>query len=401
MKISKPVKAMRVMCGLVLCLICCIVCRLDAKALTIDYDETKQEIIISGVPETNNDYFYSMYGNLKYKGELVGSFCYGMPGAPYDIPSEQAYIFTYEDIEFTMPGSGTYVITAWIETIECKTGNDLGKSQKTALEFVYNKKDPSTDWGPGLPPTMIEDWELKEINGKDKNLVANEGVGTDHPYTWTINGADVYNLPADGEKVNLQINAMDARFDAYIPGEEIVNIQMDIAHNGDFGFTAKLDYMLGAQYAGKYANLFYIVEPGKYEFVQSCQIDANGMATFHLNHASSYIVVIRDAEYTGEAIVVPTPAPTPMPTPEPTEAPVAEPEDDMNAASDSEKAQTDAGKTQQKGNGDKDGEDTETIGSVQTGGNGVWRIGGIIAITLAAAGAVAYLAIKKKKEADK
>ena len=93
MKISKPVKAMRVMCGLVLCLICCIVCRLDAKALTIDYDETKQEIIISGVPETNNDYFYSMYGNLKYKGELVESFCYGTPGAPYDIPSKQAYIF--------------------------------------------------------------------------------------------------------------------------------------------------------------------------------------------------------------------------------------------------------------------------------------------------------------------
>ena len=82
-------------------------------------------------------------------------------------------------------------------------------------------------------------------------------------------------MPGEGEKVNLQINSMDARFEGYIPGEEIVNIQIDIAHNGDFGFTAKLDYTLGTFYAGRYANLFYIVEPGKYEFVQSCLIDAN------------------------------------------------------------------------------------------------------------------------------
>jgi len=204
MKNRKLINVVRVICGMVLCLVCCMVCHLDAEALTIEYDKEKQEVILSGIPESNDDYFYSMYGNLKYKGELVESFCYGTPGAPYDIPSRQAYIFTYEDHEFIMPGSGTYVITAWIETIECKTGEDLGKSQKTALEFEYIKKDPSTDFGPGLPPTMIEDWELKEINGKDKNLVANEGVGTDHPYTWTINGADVYNLPADGEKVNLQ-----------------------------------------------------------------------------------------------------------------------------------------------------------------------------------------------------
>ena len=156
-------KISRIISAAAVCLLCCVICRLDVQALTIEYDEEKQEIIISGVPESNQDYFYNMYGNLKYKGERVESFCYGMPGAPYDIPSAQAYIFTYEDHEFIMPGSGTYVITAWIETIDCSTGEDLGRSQQT-----------------------------------------------DHPYTWTINGADVYNVPGEGEKVNLQINSITA-----------------------------------------------------------------------------------------------------------------------------------------------------------------------------------------------
>lgn len=386
-------KISRIISTAVVCLLCCVICRLDVQALTIEYDEEKQEIIISGVPESNQDYFYNMYGNLKYKGERVESFCYGMPGAPYDIPSKQAYIFTYEDHEFIMPGSGTYVITAWIETIDCSTGEDLGRSQQTALEFEYIKKDPSTDFGPGLPPTMIEDWELENLQGTKKEMVVTEGQPTDHPYTWTINGADVYNVPGEGEKVNLQINSMDARFEGYIPGEEIVNIQIDIAHNGDFGFTAKLDYTLGTFYAGRYANLFYIVEPGKYEFVQSCLIDANGVATFYLNHASSYIVVVRDEEYTGEAIVEPTPAPTPEPTPEPTPVATQAPAQDV----DSEDVNMESAK---KNDAVESAEGKiMTIGiQDENGGLGVGAIVGIIVCVIVAIGAVtAYFVMKKKK----
>ena len=398
MRNSKLTRIGKMLLSVVVCLVCCMVCHMDVDALTIDYDKNTQEIIISGVPESNNDYFYSMYGNLKYKGERVESFCYGMPGAPYDIPSAQAYIFTYEDHEFIMPGSGTYVITAWIETIDCKTGEDLGKSQKTSLEFEYIKKDPSTDWGPGLPPTMIEDWELENLHGTTKDMVVSEGEGTDYPYTWTINGADVYNVPAEGEKVNLQINSMDARFDAYIPGEEIVNIQMDIAHSGDFGFHAKLDYTLGAQYAGKYANLFYIVEPGKYDFIQSCQIDANGVATFILNHASSYIVVIRDEEYTGEPIVqatpAPTPEPTPVPTPEPTpvltQAPTGDVENTDVSVDNAKKEDVAAGSD----------EAIMTIGAQEeSDGIGAGAVIGIGVCAVVVVGvAVAYFVIRKKKE---
>lgn len=183
---------------------------------------------------------------------------------------------------------------------------------------------------------------------------------------------------------------MDARFDAYIKGEEIINIQMDIAHSGDFGFHAKLDYMLGAQYAGKYANLFYIVEPGKYDFIQSCQIDANGMATFILNHASSYIVVIRDEEYVGDPIVQATPAPTPQPTPEVTEAITKDADN------------TDVSVSNVKNKGAEEEVDGEIItAGIQKEnvaiGSGI--IGGSVAVVVVAAGvAMAYFIVRTRKE---
>lgn len=304
MKISEIVK--KILLGLVVCLSCFTVCSLEAQALTLEFDSTKKEVIVAGVPETNSTYNYSVNGYLKFGDERVESFCYGTASIGYDIPEAQAYIFTYADKEFILPGSGTYVMTAWIETRDAATWDDLGKSDWTTLEFYYQKDDESTNWGPGLPETMVEDWEIANLEGTNKNMVVSGGSES-YPYTWTINGADVYSVPAEDVNIDLQILSMDARFDGNISGDEITSIKIDIAHSGDFGFTAKLDYSLGAEHAGRYANLFYALPTGNYEFIQSCQIDENGVATFHLNHASSYYIVIRDEAYTGETIVEPAP----------------------------------------------------------------------------------------------
>lgn len=401
MKSKALLNVTRMMFGIVLCLVCFVVCRMDAKALTLEFDETNQEIIVSGVPATDDKYNYSVNGYLKYGDERIESFCYGTAAIGYDIPDAQAYIFSYSDKEFLLPCSGTYVMTAWIETREVSTWADLGKSERTTLEFYYKKSDESTNWGPGLPETMIEDWEIAELQGKNKDMVVSGG-NEEYPYTWTINGEDIYAVPGEDEKVDLQILSMDARFDAYIPGNEITNIQLDIAHSGDFGFTARLDYTLGAQHAGRYANLFYVLGPGKYEFVQSCQIDANGVATFLLNHASSYFVVIRDEAYTGEAIVEPTPvptaAPTPEPTPEPTPAPTEAPVAESSEAG-TEKVDTDNGETAVTGNAGKADKVAANVESA--GGNGTigtWGIVGIVAVMSAVVAAVAGYLVKKRKE---
>ncbi len=392
MKGRALLKSGKILFGIIVCLICCVVCRLDAKALTLEFDATSQEVIISGVPATDDKYNYSVNGYLKFGDERVESFCYGTASIGYDIPEAQAYVFSYADKEFILPGSGTYVMTAWIETREISTWADLGKSERTSLEFYYQKKDESTNWGPGLPETMVEDWEIRDLQGKNKDMVVSGG-SEEYPYTWTINGEDIYDVPAEDEKVNLEILSMDARFDAYIPGNEITNIKLDIAHSGDFGFTAKLDYSLGVEHAGRYANLFYVVEPGKYEFVQSCQIDVNGVATFLLNHASSYFVVIRDEAYTGEAIV--------EAMPEPEETPMSE----ASLESSLELAETQAVESDETATEsvDTDNGQTVTTGSTEStsddGDIGIWGIVVIVAIIIVIVGAVYILSKKKKLKA--
>ena len=232
--------AIRTMSGLMMCALCLAFCQVDVNALTLEYDEVKQEIIISGVPETDSEYNYSVNGYIKYGDERIESFCYGTASVWYDVPSAQAYIFSYSDKEFLFPCSGTYAMTAWIEKRSLQNWDDVEKTDKTYMEFYFQKKDESTNWGPGLPETMIEDWEVREIQGKNKEMVVSGG-DEEHPYTWTINGKDIYSVPADEERVNLEVLSMDARFDGDIPGSQITCIKLDIAHSGDFGFTARLD----------------------------------------------------------------------------------------------------------------------------------------------------------------
>lgn len=390
---------MKAVLGVTLCIICFAAGRLDVNALTLEFDSDTQEIIVAGVPETNAQYNYSVNGHLYFGDERIESFCYGTAAIWYDIPNAQAYIFSYSDKEFLLPCSGTYVMTAWIETRDAVTWEDLGKSDKTSISFYYQKKDESTNWGPGLPETMVEDWEIIDLKGKDKNMVVSGGTEP-YLYTWTINGTDIYNDPGEGEHVNLEILSMDARFDGYIPGNEITSIKLDIAHSGDFGFTAQLDYTLGAEHAGRYANLFYILEPGKYEFVQSCLIGANGVATFSLNHASSYFVVIREDAYTGEAVVVPAPEPEPVPVPEAEPEIMPETTVESNAQTDGETGENEdeaISETESVSDAEENGKAEESISGSDNDSSGIGWIVGIAAAILAFAGVLMMCLVKKSK----
>lgn len=384
MKLVANVK--RIILGFLMCLCCFALCSLEAQALTLEFDSTKKEIIVAGVPETDGTYNYSVNGYLKFGDERVESFCYGTASIGYDIPEAQAYIFTYADKEFILPGSGTYVMTAWIETRDAATWDDLGKSDWTTLEFYYQKDDESTNWGPGLPETMVEDWEIANLEGTNKSMVVSGGSES-YPYTWTINGADVYSVPAEDVNIDLQILSMDARFDGNIPGDEITNIKIDIAHSGDFGFTAKLDYSLGAEHAGRYANLFYVLPTGNYEFIQSCQIDENGVATFRLNHASSYYIVIRDEAYAGETIV----EPVPEPEPEISEPTVSESEQDVTMDTGTESLAPSDDRAEES----SDSQEGVNEGNIQS--INMWIIIVIALMVLAMAAVIIVILVKRKK----
>ncbi len=75
-------------------------------------------------------------------------------------------------------------------------------------------------------------------------------------------------------------------------------VQLSLAHNGSFNFTALLNIDLGKKNYGKYANLFYYnTDKGELEF-SDCSLIENGKASIEFTHASDYAILI-DSEPLG------------------------------------------------------------------------------------------------------
>ncbi len=140
-----------------------------------------------------------------------------------------------------------------------------------------------------LPKTITS-----EIKGRDVELVLEMNSGI----TWTINGLDVTNP----KNVDMRVTKGTKR----IPVEVINNatgesytVQLSLAHNGDFGFTAVLTVDLGKKNNGLIANLFWYNEKtDELEHVDFDEIQS-GKAELMFTHASEWAVVI-DEEVLGE-----------------------------------------------------------------------------------------------------
>lgn len=71
----------------------------------------------------------------------------------------------------------------------------------------------------------------------------------------------------------------------------------DIKHEGSFGFTAYLTVKTAEDAVGKFANLYwYNTKTGKMEYVESSLVNEKAEATFKMNHASSYAVIISGSQ---------------------------------------------------------------------------------------------------------
>lgn len=74
-------------------------------------------------------------------------------------------------------------------------------------------------------------------------------------------------------------------------------IEISLAHDGAFGFDAKLILNIGAENSGKYANLYYYNEStGNLEYSQACKVGEDGTVTFQLSHASEYVIVLSSSD---------------------------------------------------------------------------------------------------------
>lgn len=75
--------------------------------------------------------------------------------------------------------------------------------------------------------------------------------------------------------------------------EATLTEQISLRHDGPFGFSADLYLLVGKEYQGKYANLFYYnPETKALEFVAAKEVGEDGYASFPFVHASDYAVIV-------------------------------------------------------------------------------------------------------------
>lgn len=137
------------------------------------------------------------------------------------------------------------------------------------------------------------------IQGRDITVILDMGDGI----TWTVNGKSVTDVSGDidfgvifGENAGLGI-PVDVI--SNVTGERH-SVNLTLAYDGEFGFTAVLTVNMGEKNAGLYANLFYYdSEAGELIFMCADEIGADGSAALNFTHASEYTIVIDSAVMDG------------------------------------------------------------------------------------------------------
>lgn len=140
--------------------------------------------------------------------------------------------------------------------------------------------------------TVVPKDVIDSIKGKDTTLVLDMGNGL----SWKIYGKDITDAAGD---IDFDVT-VGADAGKSIPVDVINNVtgersslNLTLAYDGEFGFTATLTVNMESKNAGLYANLFYYNEQtGELEFISAGQIDADGNVELEFTHASDYTIVV-------------------------------------------------------------------------------------------------------------
>lgn len=140
--------------------------------------------------------------------------------------------------------------------------------------------------------TVVPKDVIDSIKGKDTTLVLDMGNGL----SWKIYGKDITDAAGD---IDFDVT-VGADAGKSIPVDVINNVtgerssmNLTLAYDGEFGFTATLTVNMESKNAGLYANLFYYNEQtGELEFISAGQIDPEGNVELVFTHASDYTIVV-------------------------------------------------------------------------------------------------------------
>ena len=141
---------------------------------------------------------------------------------------------------------------------------------------------------------------LDEIRGQDVSVVFDLGDGI----RWTVNGMDITgdDIGDIDFAVSAGTNAIPVDVVNNVTGERY-SIQISLAHDGEFGFTATLSINMDARNAGLFANLFYYNKANdELEFICADEISEDGTADLTFTHASDYTIVVDKEPMDGSAL---------------------------------------------------------------------------------------------------
>ncbi|MBP5413775.1 MAG: hypothetical protein ILN61_00840, partial [Lachnospiraceae bacterium] len=142
--------------------------------------------------------------------------------------------------------------------------------------------------------SVVPDKIFKTLMGKDLKVkfLSPEEV------EWIVNGKDIETAKNSDIDMGVRIGARNIPTDML---DAITGVyphtEIELKHDGEFGFSGILRIPLGKSNAGLYAYLYYYnTKTKEMELIQSTQITSTGYAEFSLVHASDYSIVIRSEE---------------------------------------------------------------------------------------------------------
>ena len=189
----------------------------------------------------------------------------------------------------TAPGSGTGTPAQgtkqpFIKGADIKIGWDVIRAEEEqAQEGSVINVDMN---GSTVVPGDIFD----SIRGKDITITFDMGNGI----IWSVDGKSITTDKAEDIDFSVKtgVNTVPVDIVNNVTGENY-SIQISLAYEGEFGFTAVLSINLGKENAGYTASLYYYNEStGELEFICKDQIAEDGTVSLAFTHASDYVIAI-------------------------------------------------------------------------------------------------------------
>lgn len=181
-----------------------------------------------------------------------------------------------------MPAQGTK--QPFIKGADGKIGWDVIRSEEeNAEEGSVINVDMN---GSTVVPGDIFD----SIKGKDITITFDMGSGI----LWSVDGKNITTDKAGDIDFSVKTGVKTVPIDIInnVTGENY-SIQISLAYEGEFGFTAVLSINLGKENAGYMASLYYYNESaGELEFICADKVAQDGTVSLAFTHASDYVIAI-------------------------------------------------------------------------------------------------------------